>query len=1472
MNLPKRVDDPSLLQHEPLCSYVAMFEALEGESRSASKELVSGFVKAMGQDGQAAAAARKWAYLVFEDDLSGESSFEVTDGGEELYKVFLEYQIRLCQDTNSACEYHAHVFRMGIGVIKLKDHGANTQHSIRGRGSQGRNKGHGNNSRPHKISDPNTVRRQVKTGVQCLDAGLAHFSMMEAVCEDLIESTGDTAISSSPGSGSHSTTTGSATQQEPPFDAPPVTGTRLSILPEAAVKPSKRSRSKKRKASSQKPPLITPSDASEDDKEPSKTRSVTVANSISHRPKRVAPNPCRQPHDLLGVNNQVAKKNLTHGLETNKQHREDTSISQAQSPLTSFQSDDFVSPPSVQGRRIAGFSLSDHKHDEANILNVSTQLEPLPTGPLLTQENTRVESKTRRKRARLEFETRSVVSHENTSADSQELLGPDTRLLRPLPKKVRNGRLVLVADGDTVVRGVPCRAPSLEHADQLLRDVASNALAILREGVEPDIPDWTQDNEYDAECGSLGGHDQDEPNDVQITTGASTLSVVIPKPPVPTPPRIWAQSRQEVCESFEYFRSYHSGVYSKGDIVKGYLLGAYAASRDIFHHGGKLIISHGGGKSESILDPRRGPKRYQTDQDQEASDKSVRALLKTCKDRRPIALLADDKYAHFPYDLSSANYTYVVLGLYWISHAWAECQSARDGSGRVVRWKFAFQWCEGQGEPWWVPRQEITSDPPKPISNSEMCVTKGSSTLANTGGDPSIQCENCQEQSPFIYKQGWMCLNPRCSVFWSIKDEEPKQLDYREEFLNLLPQTFDRLPNIIPARVVETSCGVTTTYAFSKGLHCTKCGRLSCRYKWEHWECSNCQFKHVINGRVRSPKEFWHQRPSKGFLHSQIGKDSGILACRLEPISLGTNKGFTNRLTFILPHDRGKIHLILGTPLSNGDADNIFQLYQQQASTGELKLRRYPLRNVARGPLLTNYFSQNCKHCSLYIHNLLYVGGSGHTVPFREAPDCVRRALALIKERSSIALRTDIPFNEILSAAYMERQKMSFHSDSEKGLGPIVASLSLGSAALMHFRPHVIMENPRNKCTYALTLVLRHSPSTADLIPRLLRSLSKTQPTQQTTPAAVAEQTSVTPIRTPAQVGVATDNGVNPAEWSSQPLHAAQTPIDTRVNDENVDSVVSEDPGQSPEPIVPSTFVKRVQDMLSTIPSFGIGSGSSRPNPPAPSQTEADDTPSPVRDPHILAFLTEPNSETGPFEHGWQSFWSALDRLRLPYGKKPETASDPEPSQDEILDCIDDNNSVMMYGPLEPDDTSEVEIACSEIVVRGKESESEFVSGVTGAAQVSPTEPAADQPPVKEYRVWLPSLTKISVQTMWWGFRIYLPPPVLDVLNNRQLEAAKRAALITTALQWLMDHLPVSLLPPQMRPGVAILRYLVPYVGYMGGFIAWSWSAIRSFDKGYGVVLTATWLLPFVLVPGTWEADQVPTLNTDIQQSPSVSS
>lgn len=51
---------------------------------------------------------------------------------------------------------------------------------------------------------------------------------------------------------------------------------------------------------------------------------------------------------------------------------------------------------------------------------------------------------------------------------------------------------------------------------------------------------------------------------------------------------------------------------------------------------------------------------------------------------------------------------------------------------------------------------------------------------------------------------------------------------------------------------------------------------------------------------------------------------------------------------------------------------------------------------------------------------------------------------------------------------------MAFHSDSEVGLGPFVAGLSLGSPALMHFRLRAKYDRDKNLKSIAITFVLRH--------------------------------------------------------------------------------------------------------------------------------------------------------------------------------------------------------------------------------------------------------------------------------------------------------------------------------------------------------------------------------------------------------------
>ncbi|KIY53547.1 hypothetical protein FISHEDRAFT_30587, partial [Fistulina hepatica ATCC 64428] len=125
----------------------------------------------------------------------------------------------------------------------------------------------------------------------------------------------------------------------------------------------------------------------------------------------------------------------------------------------------------------------------------------------------------------------------------------------------------------------------------------------------------------------------------------------------------------------------------------GYLLSAFAAQRDRFEYDGRVIISHGGGHAESIHS-HGGRKELLGPTDQTERDKSVTALLNTYAEHLPIALVIDDSYALFPFDLSSRSAAYAVLGWYTIVAVWAERQPADNESGYLVRFKFAFRWYE----------------------------------------------------------------------------------------------------------------------------------------------------------------------------------------------------------------------------------------------------------------------------------------------------------------------------------------------------------------------------------------------------------------------------------------------------------------------------------------------------------------------------------------------------------------------------------------------------------------------------------------------------------------------------------------------------------------------------------------------------------------------------------------------------------
>ncbi|KAI9461318.1 hypothetical protein BJY52DRAFT_1117206 [Lactarius psammicola] len=555
-------------------------------------------------------------------------------------------------------------------------------------------------------------------------------------------------------------------------------------------------------------------------------------------------------------------------------------------------------------------------------------------------------------------------------------------------------------------------------------------------------------------------------------------AAVFPKQLLPVTPPIWAQSRQEVCESLDSFRSFQGGVYHIHDIVKGYLLGGHSSSRDIFHHSGRLIISHGGGKAEALHSRNRclevrGPG------DQLEDDRSVRALLNNYKSGRPLVLLADDNYRLFPFDLTANGYTYVVLGLYWITHAWAELQQVNGDRG-VVRYKFAFQWCEGQGDPWWPQDTEHVS------AASQNLIHEGESNGLSHGNlQPEItthHCLGCQMSSPLVYQGAPRCLQPKCPLFFVVNpdtlvagDSPSSSLSYSAELLRLRPA--NHLPVSAASFFPPSPSSIATTpRPFAKGMHCKECGRLSTRFKWENFECSHCHRIYKAPHFQFSHKDFWLQEQTLKFFQHRIAEDSGQEHLRLRPSEMefqARTKGSALPYvqTFELPHNRGHVHLIPGHPSINGVANKLFRDYQHQAENGEIQFRRWPLRSVSRGQLLSNYFSQNTgapyQVCSIS-------GAPKRTTPLKDGAEAVKGALNLIQHRIETTMGKHIEFNEVLSAAYMEKQKMTFHSDSERGLGPVVASVSLGCVAEMHFRLHSKYTVSDGHRKVAMSLILRH--------------------------------------------------------------------------------------------------------------------------------------------------------------------------------------------------------------------------------------------------------------------------------------------------------------------------------------------------------------------------------------------------------------
>ncbi|TFK70429.1 hypothetical protein BDN72DRAFT_896436 [Pluteus cervinus] len=261
---------------------------------------------------------------------------------------------------------------------------------------------------------------------------------------------------------------------------------------------------------------------------------------------------------------------------------------------------------------------------------------------------------------------------------------------------------------------------------------------------------------------------------------------------------------------------------------------------------------------------------------------------------------------------------------------------------------------------------------------------------------------------------------------------------------------------------------------------------------------------------------------------------------------------------------------------------------------------------------------------------------------------------------------------------------------------------------------------------------------------------------------------------------------------------------------------------RSMEPSVDrATLAKRLSHMIETLPML---------SPEVMSVTTTDEDGPPVPsmvDEQLMEQLTSENVMNGS---GGLSVWSMLQRLGQ---KKP------------VEGHVDvEGSDFMVYAPLEPAPDAEPQLAESETVL-------EYFDD----PRDKPT--TFETSKMRKTKHWVPSTTQLSLQTLWWGYRLYLPPPVMAVLNDHRIKTAQRSAMLTTALLWLLNHIPSMVIPPQFRPAVKILKKSAPILGGVGTVVTAAWKRIEKQDKGNGVVLTATWVLPVALIPMAWNAGDI---------------
>ena len=117
-----------------------------------------------------------------------------------------------------------------------------------------------------------------------------------------------------------------------------------------------------------------------------------------------------------------------------------------------------------------------------------------------------------------------------------------------------------------------------------------------------------------------------------------------------------------------------------------------------------------------------------------------------------------------------------------------------------------------------------------------------------------MECPTCNVIKPQVFASGWMCLNSKCTSFWTLNGTLASEAqEYNQDFLNerwswngFLP------PYAIKPELIQPKATHGQTFAATRqcwdGIVCELCGRCNLRQHWDAWRCrtKGCPFEHRL--------------------------------------------------------------------------------------------------------------------------------------------------------------------------------------------------------------------------------------------------------------------------------------------------------------------------------------------------------------------------------------------------------------------------------------------------------------------------------------------------------------------------------------------------------------------------------------------------------------------------------------------------